>query len=379
MKKCAWVLVFALLCAFSCEKKETESLTASGLKKSNFQTEIDGKKVDLYVLKNQNNMEVCITNYGGRIVSVMVPDKDGQMKDVVLGFDSIQDYVKYTNNFGATIGRYGNRIANGKFTIDDVEYQLPLNNGPHTLHGGDNGFDVQVWDAEQVSDQELKLTYTSKDGEEGFPGNLDCTVTFRLTDDNAVDIQYQAETDKPTLANLTNHSYFNLDGDPSQSNADQLLMIDADYYTPIDSTVMTTGEILPVEGTDMDFKTPTAIGQRIDNYEFDQLKNGMGYDHNWVLNTKGDIKKVAATLESPKTGIIMEMYTNEPGVQFYAGNFLDGTLTGKKGIVYNKRASVCLETQKYPNSPNNPEWPSTTLRPGEKYFSQCIYKFTVKK
>ena len=379
MKKCAWVLVFALLCAFSCEKKETESLTASGLKKSNFQTEIDGKKVDLYVLKNQNNMEVCITNYGGRIVSVMVPDKDGQMKDVVLGFDSIQDYVKYTNNFGATIGRYGNRIANGKFTIDDVEYQLPLNNGPHTLHGGDNGFDVQVWDAEQVSDQELKLTYTSKDGEEGFPGNLDCTVTFRLTDDNAVDIQYQAETDKPTLANLTNHSYFNLDGDPSQSNADQLLMIDADYYTPIDSTVMTTGEILPVEGTDMDFKTPTAIGQRIDNYEFDQLKNGMGYDHNWVLNTKGDIKKVAATLESPKTGIIMEMYTNEPGVQCYAGNFMDGTLTGKKGIVYNKRASVCLESQKYPNSPNNPEWPSTTLRPGEKYFSQCIYKFTVKK
>jgi len=379
MKKCAWVLVISLLFAFSCDKKETDSLTDSGLKKTDFQTEIDGKKTDLYVLKNKNNMEVCITNYGGRIVSVMVPDKDGQMKDVVLGFDSIQDYLKYTNNFGATIGRYGNRIANGKFSIDGTEYQLPINNGPHTLHGGDNGFDVQVWDAEQVNGQELKLTYTSKDGEEGFPGNLDCVVTFRLTDDNAIDIQYNAETDKPTLANLTNHSYFNLDGDPSISNSDQLLMIDADYYTPIDSTVMTTGEILPVKGTDMDFTTPTAIGQRIDNYEFDQLKNGMGYDHNWVLNTKGDVKKVAATLESPKTGIILELYTNEPGVQFYAGNFLDGTQTGKKGVVYNKRASVCLETQKYPNSPNNAEWPSTTLRPGEKYFSQCIYKFTVKK
>lgn len=378
MKKSVWVLVASLLLAFSCNEKPTEELTESGLKKSSFQTEIDGKKTDLYVLKNDNNVEVCITNYGGRIVSVMVPDKDGQMKDVVLGFDSIQDYIKYPNNFGATIGRYGNRIANGKFSIDGVEYQLPINNGPHTLHGGINGFDVQVWDAEQINGHELKLTYTAKDGEEGFPGNLDCTVTFCLTADNAIEITYEAETDKPTLANLTNHSYFNLDGD-WQSNADQLLMIDADYYTPIDSTVMTTGEVLPVEGTDMDFRTPTAIGKRINNYEFDQLKNGLGYDHNWVLNTKGDIKKVAATLESPKTGIIMEMYTNEPGVQFYAGNFLDGSQKGKKGIAYNKRASVCLETQKYPNSPNNPEWPSTLLRPGEKYFSQCIYKFGVKK
>ncbi len=379
MKKTLWVFVLALFTAFSCNEKPTEELTGSGLKKSDFQTEIDGKKTDLYVLTNGNNMEVCITNYGGRIVSVMVPDKAGQMKDVVLGFDSIQDYVKYPNNFGATIGRYGNRIANGKFTIDEVEYQLPINNGPHTLHGGDNGFDVQVWDAEQINNHELKLTYTSKDGEEGFPGNVDCIVTFCLTEDNAIEITYEAETDKPTHVNLTNHSYFNLDGDPSQSNSDQLLMIDADYYTPIDSTVMTTGEILPVEGTDMDFKKPTAIGARIDNYEFDQLKNGLGYDHNWVLNTKGDVKKVAATLESPKTGIFMEMYTNEPGVQFYAGNFLDGTQTGKKGIVYNKRASVCLETQKYPNTPNNPEWPSTLLRPGEKYLSQCIYKFSVKK
>jgi aldose 1-epimerase len=379
MKKTLWVLVLALFTAFSCNEKPAEELTESGLKKSDFQTEIDGKKTDLYVLKNGNNMEVCITNYGGRIVSVMVPDKAGQMKDVVLGFDSIQDYVKYPNNFGATIGRYGNRIANGKFTIDEVEYQLPINNGPHTLHGGDNGFDVQVWNAEQINNHELKLTYTSKDGEEGFPGNVDCVVTFCLTEDNAIEITYEAETDKPTHVNLTNHSYFNLDGDPSQSNSDQLLMIDADYYTPIDSTVMTTGEILPVEGTDMDFKKPTAIGVRIDNYEFDQLKNGLGYDHNWVLNAKGDVKKVAATLQSPKTGIFMEMYTNEPGVQFYAGNFLDGTLTGKKGIVYNKRASVCLETQKYPNTPNNPEWPSTLLRPGEKYLSQCIYKFSVKK
>ena len=379
MKKSVWVFVVALLTAFSCTEKPTEDLTESGLKKSDFQTEIDGKKTDLYVLKNKNNMEVCITNYGGRIVSVMVPDKDGQMKDVVLGFDSIQDYVKYPNNFGATIGRYGNRIKHGKITIDDVEYQLPINNFGHSLHGGNNGFDVQVFDADQVDNHELKLSYTSKDGEEGYPGNLDCVVTFCLTDVNSLEIRYEAETDKPTIVNLTNHSYFNLDGDPSQVNDDQLLTINADNYTPVDSTFMTTGEILPVEGTDMDFRTPTAIGARINNYTFDQLKNGDGYDHNWVLNTKGDVSKVAATLESPKTGIVMDVYTNEPGVQFYAGNFLDGTQKGKKGIVYNKRVAVCLETQKYPDTPNKPEWPSALLRPGEKYFSQCNYKFSVKK
>ena len=379
MKNLMWVVGLALLCACSGGKNTTESLTASGLKESDFQTEVEGKKTDLFVLKNKNNMEVCITNFGGRIVSVMVPDKDGNMRDVVLGFDSIQDYIKYPSDFGATIGRYANRINQGKFTLDGVEYQLHQNNYGHCLHGGPKGFQYQIFDAQKLNDQELQLTYVSKDGEEGFPGNLTCNVKFTLTDDNAIDIQYEATTDKPTVVNMTNHSYFNLDGDPTGDNSDYLLTIDADSYTPVDSTFMTTGEILPVEGTDMDFRTPTAIGERINDTAFVQIKNGKGYDHNWVLNTKGDISKKAASLKSPKTGIVLDVYTNEPGVQVYCGNFLDGTLTGKKGIVYNQRASVCLETQKYPDTPNKADWPTAVLRPGETYKSQCIFKFSVDK
>ncbi|WP_270569137.1 aldose epimerase family protein [Coprobacter secundus] len=379
MKNLMWVVGLALLCACSGGKNTTESLTASGLKESDFQTEVEGKKTDLFVLKNKNNMEVCITNFGGRIVSVMVPDKDGNMRDVVLGFDSIQDYIKYPSDFGATIGRYANRINQGKFTLDGVEYQLPQNNYGHCLHGGPKGFQYQIFDAQKLNDQELQLTYVSKDGEEGFPGNLTCNVKFTLTDDNAIDIQYEATTDKPTVVNMTNHSYFNLDGDPTGDNSDYLLTIDADSYTPVDSTFMTTGEILSVEGTDMDFRTPTAIGERINDTAFVQIKNGKGYDHNWVLNTKGDISKKAASLKSPKTGIVLDVYTNEPGVQVYCGNFLDGTLTGKKGIVYNQRASVCLETQKYPDTPNKADWPTAVLRPGETYKSQCIFKFSVDK
>lgn len=379
MKNLMWVVGLALLCACSGGKNTTESLTASGLKESDFQTEVEGKKTDLFVLKNKNNMEVCITNFGGRIVSVMVPDKDGNMKDVVLGFDSIQDYIKYPSDFGATIGRYANRINQGKFTLDGVEYQLPQNNYGHCLHGGPKGFQYQIFDAQKLNDQELQLTYVSKDGEEGFPGNLTCNVKFTLTDDNAIDIQYEATTDKPTVVNMTNHSYFNLDGDPTGDNSDYLLTIDADSYTPVDSTFMTTGEILPVEGTDMDFRTPTAIGERINDTAFVQIKNGKGYDHNWVLNAKGDISKKAASLKSPKTGIVLDVYTNEPGVQVYCGNFLDGTLTGKKGIVYNQRASVCLETQKYPDTPNKADWPTAVLRPGETYKSQCIFEFSVDK
>lgn len=379
MKNLMWVVGLALLCACSGGKNTTESLTASGLKESDFQTEVEGKKTDLFVLKNKNNMEVCITNFGGRIVSVMVPDKDGNMRDVVLGFDSIQDYIKYPSDFGATIGRYANRINQGKFTLDGVEYQLPQNNYGHCLHGGPKGFQYQIFDAQKLNDQELQLTYVSKDGEEGFPGNLTCNVKFTLTDDDAIDIQYEATTDKPTVVNMTNHSYFNLDGDPTGDNSDYLLTIDADSYTPVDSTFMTTGEILSVEGTDMDFRTPTAIGERINDTAFVQIKNGKGYDHNWVLNTKGDISKKAASLKSPKTGIVLDVYTNEPGVQVYCGNFLDGTLTGKKGIVYNQRASVCLETQKYPDTPNKADWPTAVLRPGETYKSQCIFKFSVDK
>ena len=376
MKKlCVWAVAALLMAA--CTPK-AEKATDSGLLQSNFRTEVDGKKTDLYILRNKNNMEVCITNFGGRIVSVMVPDKDGQMRDVVLGFDSIQDYISKPSDFGASIGRYANRINQGKFTLDGVEYQLPRNNYGHCLHGGPQGFQYRVFDAELLNPQELQLTYRAEDGEEGFPGNITCKVLMKLTDDNAIDIQYEAETDKPTIVNMTNHSYFNLDGDAG-SNAEHLLTIDADYYTPVDSTFMTTGEIVPVEDTPMDFRTPMPVGERINDFDFVQLKNGNGYDHNWVLNAKGDINRRAASLKSQKTGIVLDVYTNEPGVQVYAGNFLDGSLTGKKGITYNQRASVCLETQKYPDTPNKPEWPSAVLRPGEKYMSQCIFKFSVDK
>ena len=376
MKKlCVWAVAALLMAA--CTPK-AEKATDSGLLQSNFQMEVNGKKTDLYTLRNKNNMEVCITNFGGRIVSVMVPDKDGQMRDVVLGFDSIQDYVSKPSDFGASIGRYANRINQGKFTLDGTEYQLPQNNYGHCLHGGPQGFQYRVFDAVQPNPQELELTYVAEDGEEGFPGNITCKVLMKLTADNAIDIRYEAETDKPTIVNMTNHSYFNLDGDAARNEA-HLLTIDADYYTPVDSTFMTTGEIAPVEGTPMDFRTPTPVGARINDYDFVQLKNGNGYDHNWVLNTKGDVTRKCATLESPLTGIVLDVYTNEPGIQVYAGNFLDGSLTGKKGITYNQRASVCLETQKYPDTPNKPEWPSAVLRPGEKYMSQCIFKFSVNK
>jgi len=381
LNRLIWLL--ALIAVVGCTNKQKEApeeqTTLSGLKRSDFRSVVNGDSTDLYVLTNANGMEVTLTNYGGRIVSVMVPDREGNMKDVVLGFDNIDDYVNVDNNFGATIGRYGNRIANGKITVEGVEYQLPQNNFGHTLHGGPEGFDKKVFHAVQPDSQTVVFTYLSKDGEAGFPGNLDVKVTVTLTDDNAIDLQYEATTDKETVVNLTNHSYFNLSGDPSQSVLDHLLTINADKFTPVDTTFMTTGAIEKVEGTPMDFRTATAIGERINNYDYEQLKNGDGYDHNWVLNTNGDISQVAATVYSPATGIQLDVYTNEPGIQVYSGNFLDGSVTGKKGITYQKRAAVCLETQKYPDSPNKPDWPSPYLKPGEKYTSRCIYKFTVQQ
>lgn len=370
-------LLFCFMILLVACSPKGEKMTKSGLLKSNFQSEVSGKKTDLYVLQNKSGMEVCVTNFGGRIVSIMVPDKDNKFRDVVLGFDSIQDYVNIPSDFGATIGRYANRIDHGRFALDGISYQLPCNNYGHCLHGGPKGFQYRVYDAKQIDPQHLELSYLSEDGEEGFPGDLSCKVTFSLTDDDAIDILYEAQTDKPTIVNMTNHSYFNLDGD-ARNNANHLLMVDADYYTPVDSTFMTTGEILPVENTPMDFRTYTAIGSRIDS-NFQQLKNGHGYDHNWVLNTKGDITRKCASLKSPASGITLDVYTNEPGIQIYTGNFLDGSVVGKKGVRYHKRASVCLETQKYPDSPNKPEWPSPVLRPGEKYVSHCIFKFSVDK
>ncbi|EKU90855.1 aldose epimerase family protein [Bacteroides oleiciplenus] len=376
MKKLVFWGCVALMVA--CTTGQKEDLTASGLKRSHFQTEVNGKKINLFILKNKNGMEVCVTNFGGRIVSVLVPDKEGVMRDVVLGFDSIQDYLRFPSDFGATIGRYANRINQGRFVLDGIEYQLLQNNYGHCLHGGPRGFQYRIFNGIQKNDKELELTYLSKDGEEGFPGNLNCKVTMKLTDNNAINIRYEAETDKPTIVNMTNHSYFNLDGNPSKNNSDYLLTVNADYYTPVDSTFMTIGELAMVDGTPMDFRTPATIGSRI-NQNFEQLKKGNGIDHNWVLNTKGDITRSCATLESPATGIILDVYTNEPGIQVYCGNFLNGTLTGKKGIVYNFRAAVCLETDKYPDTPNKPEWPSAVLRPGEKYNTECIYKFSVRK
>lgn len=353
--------------------------TQSGLNPKNFQTEVGNAQTDLYVLKNKQGMEVCITNFGGRIVSIMVPDKNGEMKDVVLGFDSIADYIHIPSDFGASIGRYANRIDHGRLVLDGDTVQLPQNNFGHCLHGGPKGWQYQVYDAKQIDGTTLELTRFSPDGDENFPGNVTAKVIFRLTDDNSIDIQYTATTDKKTIINMTNHSYFNLSGNPSHAATDHLLYINADSYTPVDSTFMTTGEILPVKGTPMDFTTPKVIGQDINDYDFVQLRNGNGYDHNWVLNTQGDLNQVAARLTSPETGITLEVYTSEPGIQVYTGNFLDGTVKGKKGIVYNQRASVCLETQHYPDSPNKPEWPSVILEPGQTYHSECIFKFSVEK
>ncbi len=363
----------------SCCGERASKLTLSGLDPANFETEIDGARTALYTLTNASGMEVCITNFGGRIVSVMVPDRDGTPRDVVLGFDNIDDYINVPSDFGATIGRYANRIAQGRITLDGETIQLPQNNFGHCLHGGPNGWQYKVFAAEQTSATSLEMTLLSPDGDENFPGNVTAKVVFTLTEENAIDIKYSATTDKKTVVNMTNHSYFNLSGDPSKAATDHILYVNADNYTPVDDTFMTTGEIATVKDTPMDFTTPKAIGRDIDNYDFEQLKNGDGYDHNWVLNTACDTSIPAAGLTSPESGISLEVYTSEPGVQVYTGNFLDGTVTGKGGKVYNRRAAVCLETQHYPDSPNKPEWPSVVLEPGQTYHSECIFKFSVEK
>ncbi len=379
MKNYSLLAGAAALILASCAQNPQPAKTLSGLVQADFQTEVNGMTTDLYTLKNEAGMEVCVTNFGGRIVSIMVPDKNGEMQDVVLGFDSVADYIHQPSDFGASIGRYANRINHGQIVLDGDTIQLPINNYGHCLHGGPTGWQYQVYEANQLDDTTLELTRVSPDGDNNFPGNVTATVVYKLTEDNAIDINYSAVTDKKTVINMTNHSYFNLSGDPSQAATDHILYINADNYTPVDSTFMTTGEILPVADTPMDFTTPKAVGTDIDNYDFEQLKNGNGYDHNWVLNTAGDIMQVAARLTSPQSGITLEVYTDEPGIQVYSGNFLDGTLTGKKGVVYNQRASVCLETQHYPDSPNKPEWPSVILEPGDTYHSECIFKFSVEE
>lgn len=369
-----FLLVAGIACAGSCATQPQTTL--SGLVADDFVTEIDGRRTGLYTLKNANGMEVAITDFGGRVVSMMVPDREGEFRDVVLGFDNIDDYIHVPSDFGASIGRYANRIAQGRFTLDGKEYDLPKNNFGHCLHGGPDGWQYKVYEVVEADDSHIVLAMHSPDGDAGFPGAVEARVTYRLTDDNALDIRYEATSDAPTIINLTNHSYFNLSGDPSTTVCDDWLQIEADAFTPVDSTFMTTGEILPVEGTPMDFRTAKRIGTDIDRYDYEQLKNGNGYDHNWVLATAGDITRKAAEVRNDATGIVLEVYTDEPGVQVYTGNFLDGTVTGKHGIVYNQRAAVCLETQHYPDSPNKSAWPSVVLRPGETYRSHCIYRFS---
>ena len=345
---------------------------------SGFQKEIDGKKTDLYILKNKNNMQAALTNYGGRIVGLYIPDKNGNLVDVVVGFDSVDDFVNSTEPyFGATIGRYGNRIAKGKFSIDGKQYTLFTNNGANTLHGGKKGFQAVVWDASQPDSSTVVLTYLSKDMEEGFPGNLNVKVTYSLTDDNELKMDYEATTDKKTVVNLTNHAFFNLNGEGSGTILGHTLKIFADEYIPVDSGLIPLG-IKPVKGTPFDFTTATTIGARVEEKN-EQLANGKGYDHNYVLNgTKGAGMTHAATISGDKSGITMDVYTQGPGLQFYSGNFMQGKNTFKGGAKDEFRTAFALETQHFPDSPNQPSFPTTILNPGSVYKTSSIYKFSAK-
>jgi aldose 1-epimerase len=339
----------------------------------------DGKAVERFTLTNAKGIELKAISYGGIITSLRVPDRTGRLDDIVLGFDSLDAYLKDDPFFGAIIGRYGNRIAKGAFTLDGQTYKLAANNGPNHLHGGHMGFDKVLWTAEPVAGKNaVTFSRTSPDGEEGYPGNLRVQVTYTLTDANELIVDYRATTDKATPVNLTQHSYFNLAGQASGDILGHQLMLNADRYTPVDETLIPTGELAPVAGTPFDFLKPTAIGARIDQ-NVPQLKNGQGYDHNWVLNRTGTGRTLAARVIEPKTGRTMEIATTEPGIQFYSGNFLDGTLTGKGGAVYKHRTGFCLETQHYPDSPNQPKFPSTTLRPGSEYKTSTVFTFGVAK
>lgn len=345
------------------------------LPKEAFERRIDGKSVSLYTLKNEVGTTVQITNYGGKVVSLWVPDKNGAYNDIVLGYANIEDYLSAKEKyFGALIGRYGNRIDQGKFSIDGRTYTLATNDGENHLHGGTTGYDGVVWDANQVDEQILELTYLSKHMEEGYPGNLKIKVVYQLTEANELKIEYQASTDQTTVINLTHHSFFNLAGAGNGTINNHLLQVNAAYYTPIDEGMIPTGEIAAVERTPMDFRKSTAIGRRVDE-DFEQLKFGLGYDHNYVLNQNPDGYYFAARVVEPFSGRVMEVYTNEPGLQFYGGNFLDGSITGKERKKYHHRSAFCLESQHFPDSPNQKHFPPTLLTPKEEYYSICVYKF----
>jgi len=367
----AFLLVLALAAGASGQK------TKPGTKRSTFGKMSDGQTIDLYTLTNKNGVQVAIINYGGRVVSIRVPDRQGQMADVVLGFDNGDGYLGANPYFGAIVGRYANRIAKGRFTLDGVEYKLAQNDGPNSLHGGVKGFDKVIWKAVELAKENaaLELTYLSKDGEEGYPGNLSVKVTYTLSDENELWIDYRATTDKDTVLNLSNHSYFNLAGEGSGDILQHQMMIASSRFTPVDATLIPTGELRNVAGTPFDFRQPTAIGARIGNDD-EQLKLGRGYDHNFVLDRKGSGLELAARVVEPKSGRVLEVKTNQPGIQFYTGNFLDGTIHGKGGKVYNHRAAFCLETQHSPDSPNHPAFPSAELKPGQTYHQITVFQFS---
>jgi len=369
------VVVAALLVSCACPCKE--------MNRSRW-GKVDGKSVHLYELSNTNGITARISNYGAIVQSLTVPDKDGNMADIVLGYNTVEEYVEDTPYFGAVVGRYGNRIAWGKFELDGKSYQLATNNMPGNmpcaLHGGLKGFDKVVWDAERRSAEGkkgLRLHYLSKDGEGGYPGNLYVTVTYWLTDEDTLEVEYRAMTDKATPVNLTQHSYFNLKGEGNGDILGHELMLAADRFTPVNKGLIPTGELRPVKGTPFDFTSPHAIGKRVESKD-EQMLFGGGYDHNWVLNNQDGDMALAARVTDPTTGRIMEIWTTEPGIQFYCGNFLDGHNIGKSGKPYNFRDGFCLETQHYPDSPNQPKFPSTILRPGQKLKSKTIFKFMTK-
>ena len=355
------------------------TIANAAIKKAEFGKTKEGTAVQIFTLTNSKGMEARIMTYGGIVVSLKAPDRNGAMADIVLGQDSLDAYVTNNSPFlGALIGRYGNRIGHAKFSLDGKEYTLDKNDGDNTLHGGAKGFNTKVWTAKQLADGGLELTYVSKDGEEGFPGTLTETATYHLTDNNELKIDYAGSTDKPTVFNPTNHSYFNLKGAGNGDILGHVVTLVADRFTPVDSGLIPTGELKAVKGTPFDFTKPTVAGSRIEQND-EQLKLGHGYDHNWVLNSGGGALALAAKVEEPTTGRVMEVWTTEPGVQFYTGNFLDGTITGKGGKVYARRNGLCLETQHFPDSPNKPSFPSTTLRPGQKFHSQTVYRFSTEK
>jgi aldose 1-epimerase len=365
-------------CFVGCSSMPTPTNTVGTISQAPFGKTADGTPVEIYTLRNAKGCEARIMTYGGIVVSLKVPDKNGNFGDVVLGYDKLDDYVKNNPFFGALVGRYGNRIAGGKFTLAGKEYTLALNNAPNNLHGGPIGFDKRVWKAATLLTADgpvLQLTYLSKDGEEGFPGNLKVTATYTLTADNGLLLNYTATTDKATLCNLTQHSYFNLAGKGDVLN--NLVYINADKFTPVDKTLIPTGELKPVEDTPFDFRKPTAVGARI-NADDEQIKFGSGYDHNWVINKPLGKLGLVARVTEPTTGRVMEVLSTEPGVQFYTGNFLDGSITGKGGQVYQRRSGLCFEPQHYPDSPNHPQFPSAELKPGQTYQNTILYRFLVQ-